>query len=619
MAAKKTEQDIDPKEVKILADAVMIRSDVLVKTQKLSREEADSLALKQVNAARKSKGLEYVKGYVKNKGKGYVIGPAAASGGSKATPENSGPKNKNAPPRTTTTTVAPATTTSTTVAPTTTTTVPETPERKKYVAEWVKNRAAAYVAVLGLSAAAANKKAIEDTKRIDVGSDEDPGPFNVPSPFNLEAPGAAKKQLAAMEKAKLDPVTNRWKVLGYGLYTEQEYSDILAGLKANVANASQTGNEDPGTPGTPGTPGDGQGKDYGNVKPAKPIAGDTYTNSKGVKFTFQNGKWVRTATLGKTPASTPSTPGATVVVDGKKVVVGSSQWKTIIQEEFGSMWDVYNSDPEVKKVIDESVKLGYFDDETKMTAKLQNTTWFRTTQQSARQFAIQQSTDPATSEAKITATVEDMRANAMAQGFTLNDITLRKLATDSLKFGWSDQQKLNALGSEQVAQAQLGGAQGMADLRQSATARNLRAKAATYFQKPSEEMIGTWTQQILTGQKSEVQFDELMRSSARTQFRSLQPALDRGEDVDTAMYAYKQQAVATLGSAIDASQIDWTQDKWNKALNFRDPKTNEYRQMDLWEWNKYLRSLPEWQNTEEARVAYGNLSQSLARGFGKTA
>jgi hypothetical protein len=283
------------------------------------------------------------------------------------------------------------------------------------------------------------------------------------------------------------------------------------------------------------------------------------------------------------------------------------------------MWDVYNSDQEVKKVIDDSVRLGYFDDETKMTAKLQNTNWFRTTQQSARQFAIQQSTDPATTEARVTATIEDMRANAGAQGFNLNDMTLRKLAIDSLKFGWSDQQKLNALGSEQVAQAQLGGPQGMANLRQSSVGRNLRAKAAAFFQKPSEQMIETWTQQILTGQKTEVQFDEAMRGAARTQFRSLQPALDRGEDVETAMYAYKQQVSATLGSSIDASQIDWTQDKWNKALNYRDPKTNEFRQMDLWEWNKYLRTLPEWQNTDEAKIAYDNLAQSLARGFGKTA
>jgi hypothetical protein len=89
--------------------------------------------------------------------------------------------------------------------------------------------------------------------------------------------------------------------------------------------------------------------------------------------------------------------------------------------------------------------------------------------------------------------------------------------------------------------------------------------------------------------------------------------------VETALYAYKQQAVATLGSSVDATNIDWTSDKWNKALNFRDERTNEYRQMDLWEWNRYLRTLPEWQNTEEARDTYRNVALSLAQGFGRMA
>ena len=481
--------------------------------------------------------------------------------------------------------------------PTTTTTVPRTmptdADRTKVKADWVMNRSDAYMVVLGLSRAAADKKAIEDLKTTEIEA-EGGDPFDVLPSVNLEAPGAAKKQLAAMQKAKLDPRTNRWKVPGYGLYTEQDYSNTLAALKTN-AGVPQPANQNP--PSVPGR----KPQDYGNVKPAQAIEGDTYTNSKNVKFTFKGGKYVRTATLGGTDAT------------------DSDKWKTIVQEEFGSLWDVYNSDPEVKKVIDEAVKGGYQDDEVKMEAKLSNTSWYRTTQQSARQFAIQQSTDPATAESRVVASIESMRVNASNQGFSLSDESLRKLATDSIKFGWSDQQKLNALGSEQVASAQLGGAPGMADLRQSSVGRSLRAKAEKFFQKPSEEMIGSWTQQILTGQKSEVQFEETMRDSARTQFRSLQPALDKGQDVDTAMYAYKQQAQSILGSSIDASQIDWTQDKWNKALNFRDEKTGDYRQMDLWEWNKYLRTLDEWQNTEEAKTAYGDLAISLARGFGKTA
>ena len=85
------------------------------------------------------------------------------------------------------------------------------------------------------------------------------------------------------------------------------------------------------------------------------------------------------------------------------------------------------------------------------------------------------------------------------------------------------------------------------------------------------------------------------------------------------MYGYQQAAQSTLGNVIDTSQIDWTSDKWNKALNYRDEKTGEYRQMDLWEWNKYLRKLPEWQQTDEAKQTYQNVAYSLAQGFGKIA
>lgn len=500
------------------------------------------------------------------------------------------PRKKGTPPSP----LAPLGPTPTTAPATTTTTVPVATSAQITAkeADWVQNRADAYRVVLGLSRAAAEKKALEELPRDAL---EVTDPFAVLPPVDLEAPGAAKKQLVAMRKAKLDPRTNRWSVPGYGLYSEQDYANTLAGLETNAAKPGGTDNTNTNTD-TGRKP-----KDYGKVKPEKAIEGDTYTNSKNVKFTFKGGKYVRTATLSTADKTT------------------TDEWKAIVQEEFGPLYDVYNSDPEVKKVIDESVAGGYFNDEVKMDAKLKSTSWYRTTQQSARQFAIQQSTDPATAEAKINSVTESMRVNAAAQGFNLNDASLRKLASDSIKFGWSDQQKLNALGSEQVASSQLGGAQGMADLRQSSVSRNLRSKASAFFQKPSEEMITSWTQQILTGQKSEVQFEDTMRDSARTQFRSLQPALDKGQDVDTAMYAYKQQAQSILGSSVDASQIDWTQDKWNKALNFRDEKTGEYRQMDLWEWNKYLRTLDEWQNTDEAKTAYGDLARSLASGFGKTA
>lgn len=335
--------------------------------------------------------------------------------------------------------------------------------------------------------------------------------------------------------------------------------------------------------------------------------------------TTRTGRTTTTTRTGRTGRTATAPAAETVVVDGRRVQVGGERWKDIIQQEFGSLWDVYSSNADVKKVVDKSVKEGWFNDETKLTASLTNTSWFRTTQQSARQFAIRMSTDPAQTESQIAAEAESLRASTSATGIAFDDATLRRLATDKIKFGWSSVQISNAIGSEAIALAQLGGARGIADLRQGVVARQLREKAAAYAQKPSESQIDTWTREIMTGKKSETQWEDLMRDSARTQFRSLQPALDKGQDVETALYAYKQQAQATLGSSIDVSSIDWTSDKWNKALNYKDEKTNEYRQMDLWEWNRYLRTLPEWQNTDEAKDAYRNVAFALAQGFGKMA
>ena len=309
----------------------------------------------------------------------------------------------------------------------------------------------------------------------------------------------------------------------------------------------------------------------------------------------------------------------TAIFDGKRVVIGGTQWKSIIQEEFGGLWDVYNENADVQKVIDKSVKEGWFDDETKLAAALQSTNWYRTTEQSARQYAIQLSTDPATTEDKINTRVDELRADSTASGITFDDATLRRLATNSIKFGWSDVQTSNAVGSEAVALAQAGGAQGITNLRQGRVARDLRVKAQAFAQKPSDADIDTWVADIMTGRKSETQWEDLMRDSAKTQFRSLVPALDRGDDVQKATYAYRQQAAQTLGGVMDVTEIDWTQDKWNKALNFKDEKTGENRQMDLWEWNKYLRTLPEWQQTDEAKDVYRNVAYSLAQGFGKMA
>lgn len=306
------------------------------------------------------------------------------------------------------------------------------------------------------------------------------------------------------------------------------------------------------------------------------------------------------------------------LVNGKKVVVGGSKWQQIIQDEFGSMWDVYNDNPDVHKVIDQSVKEGWYNDKTKLTARLQNTNWFRTTQSATRQYNIKKSTDPATLEADINKGVEDLRAYGLksGSGVVLSDASLRMLAENKIKFGWSDQQTTNAVGSESAATATSGGPQGTMALRQGTVSVGLRTVADNYAQKVDPAMLDQWTTEILKGNKTEAQFTEQMKLQASQQYRSLAPQIDKGQDVKTAVSMYSNAAQNVLG--IDPSTIDWTQDKWNTALNYKDHKTNEYRTMDAFEWNKYLRSQPEWQNTDDAKQTYRSAAMSIAKAFGKT-
>lgn len=306
-----------------------------------------------------------------------------------------------------------------------------------------------------------------------------------------------------------------------------------------------------------------------------------------------------------------------VLFDGKKVKVGGSKWQQIIQDEFGSMWDVYNDNPEVKKVIDQSVKEGWYNDETKLTSRLQNTNWFRTTESATRQYNIKKSTDPATLEADITKGIEDTRALSLksGSGIVLADSTLRMLTENKIKFGWTDQQLINSIGSESVATAK-GGAQGVASLRQGTVASELRASADDYAQKVDPAMLDMWTADILQGSKTQDQFVEQMKMQASQQYRSLAPQIEKNQTVKQAVSMYSNAANIVLG--IDPSTIDWSQDKWNTALNYKDPKTNEYRTMDSSEWNRHLRAQPEWKKTDDAKNAYRNLALTLASGFGKT-
>jgi hypothetical protein len=99
-------------------------------------------------------------------------------------------------------------------------------------------------------------------------------------------------------------------------------------------------------PVTPGKAATATGKTSAPAKYTSARQAETAVTPAVVTATEQTEPAVNTKTSTTGTSTTTGTP-ATTVVNGKKVVQGSTKWQTIVQQEFGSLWDVYNDNADV--------------------------------------------------------------------------------------------------------------------------------------------------------------------------------------------------------------------------------------------------------------------------------
>ena len=103
---------------------------------------------------------------------------------------------------------------------------------------------------------------------------------------------------------------------------------------------------------------------------------------------------------------------------------------------------------------------------------------------------------------------------------------------------------------------------------------------------------------------------------AENLYPALKGQLESGRTVAQATATYRAIAANTLG--IDGATIDFSDaNKWGKLLSYVDPDKGEARLMNSTEWGRFLRNLPEWQQTDDAKSVYRDVASTIVRGFGK--
>lgn len=247
----------------------------------------------------------------------------------------------------------------------------------------------------------------------------------------------------------------------------------------------------------------------------------------------------------------------------------------------------------------------------KLQAALYGTTWWRTTQASARLWMAEEQADPATAAGKVNAEVERVRKTFLDMGVTVAEDRIASLARNSLMFGWSDDQLLDAMWAESQHNPTIA-----AQLTKGSFAEQVRRGASDYAVPVSESAVEKWSTQLAFGQATPEQFQSWLSQAAAANYPHFADDIGRGFTVRQLADPYLQLAANTLG--VDSDSLSFSDPMWNAAINATG-SDGKRRAMTLAEWGDYIRTDPRYgyEYTEEAQGKAFEVVNRLQGIFGK--
>lgn len=231
--------------------------------------------------------------------------------------------------------------------------------------------------------------------------------------------------------------------------------------------------------------------------------------------------------------------------------------------------------------------------------------WWNHTSDTARQFDADAKLDQAAHAQKISVQRAQILALAGQDGFALDPARAQKIATDSLRLGWSDQQVKQAVAQEYHYDPANAG---------NATVAQLKQYAYNYAIPLSDTAIQSWATKIMGGTATPDDFVGYAKQQAKSLYPTIASALD-GVDTQTYFDPYKQIASQELGVTPDS--INLMDPKWQKAvMGTADDGTRVPMTLD--QWRTTLRSDPTYGygHTTEAQNAAAATGQSLLSAMG---
>jgi hypothetical protein len=264
-------------------------------------------------------------------------------------------------------------------------------------------------------------------------------------------------------------------------------------------------------------------------------------------------------------------------------------WKDLA-EQYGWAASLVKSDPDLLALFKESVTEGYT--AAQFTAKLQGTDWFRKHSASWRKAKALQASDPATWQQNVEIQVQKLKDVSARLGAQITD--KRKIANNSLMFGWDESQIQNTLAgyiNELKGSVHFAGQAGMDETE-------LRKALADNGIKMSQGSIENWVKSIARGDRTLEDAKTWVKSQAELAFPAYKEQIRAGMNVRDIAAGYTQSMAEILELNPDSIKMD---DKMiRKALTYKNDKGLP-EALSQTDFELMIRQDPRWRQTQNAQ------------------
>jgi hypothetical protein len=279
--------------------------------------------------------------------------------------------------------------------------------------------------------------------------------------------------------------------------------------------------------------------------------------------------------------------------------------KSEMAEQFGFALAFLKSDKSLWKLFNSAVKGNW--DAARFQAKLKNTSFYKKNSESARNYDLLRTTDPASFNQQRTQLRAQIHDAAATMGANMSGNQLTRITQNAMKYGWNDSQIRDTLG--QYVKAVNGVYRGEAG-------QNIQQVESTAYKngiKLSAQTRQKWAQSIAAGNNSASFYEQQVRNMAKSLAPSYSDQLQAGLDLMDIASPYIESKAQIL--EMNPADIDLFDKDIRGAMSGIN-KDGKPTSKSLWQFEQDMRKSPAWLKTKNAQDSTMSVAKQVLTDMG---